>query len=211
MSLDIPAQFGTVLYPDSILVVYLHYDTVVRRNINIYEKILFVCEPLAGYCLYCLFVYHKFFIIRMRDLLSEVSHSTERMQSYLYFSYIFNNNKKISISLTLINSIRRYKSSTLPADATLLMYGDDIVVSKFPGSLRGFPSPAALLSRAGIITLRPLLRCCLWLPLSPCGPLHGLYARGGLHAYDIYACWRLGEVYGYALCGPHVLVCLCVA
>ena len=191
----------------------------------------------------------------MRDLLSEVSHSTERMQSYLYFSYIFNNNKKNSISLTLINSIRRYKSSTLPADATLLMYGDDIVVSKFPGCILGFLSPAtmwsraaiialrpllrcgpglplspcvpccvvvsgchyhllspaALWSRAGIITFRPLLRCCLGLALSPCGPLHGLYARGGLHAYDIYACWRLGEVYGYALCGPHVLVCLCVA
>ena len=191
----------------------------------------------------------------MRDLLSEVSHSTERMQSYLYFSYIFNNNKKNSISLTLINSIRRYKSSTLPADATSLMYGDDIVVSVFPGCLRVFPSPAAMwsraaiialrpllrccpglvlspcvpccdvvsgchyrlaapaamLSRASIIAFRPLLRCCLWLPLSPCSPLHGLYARGGLHAYDIYACWRLGEVYGYALCGPHVLVCLCVA
>ena len=106
----------------------------------------------------------------MRDLLSEVSHSTERMQSYLYFSYIFNNNKKISISLTLINSTRRYKSSTLPADATLLMYGDDIVVSVFPGCLRGFPSPAAMLSRAAIITLQPLLRCCLGLALSPSVP-----------------------------------------
>lgn len=83
---------------------------------------------------------------------------------------IFNNNKKISISLTLINSIRRYKSSTLPADATLLMYGDDTVVSKFPGCLRGFPSPAAMWSRAGIIALRPLLRCGHGLPLSPCVP-----------------------------------------
>ena len=80
-----------------------------------------------------------------------------------------------------------------------------------PGWHYRLASPATMWSLAAIITFRPLLRCGLGLPLSPCSPLHGLYARGGLHAYDIYACWRLGEVYGYALCGPHVLVCLCVA
>ena len=159
----------------------------------------------------------------MRDLLSEVSHSTERMQSYLYFSYIFNNNKKISISLTLINSIRRYKSSTLPADATFSCMG---MISWYPSSqavsgsfcplLRcglglalspcgpccdvvsgchyRLPSPAALLSRAGIITFRPLLRCGLGLALLPCVPCY-VVVSGCLYRFpSLAAMWSQAAI-----------------
>ena len=62
MLLDIAAQLNAVLYPHAVGMVLLYHDAVIWANLNVYQEIVLVLEPLFYYTLYNVFVYHTVFI-----------------------------------------------------------------------------------------------------------------------------------------------------